>query len=82
MTFSGVNYTRERWYVCFFSFLYTRLIVIIATFIAFIVLFSRLQVLVVFKTLSLVKSVRYSYDFSRPHHMVTQGNTDENKSRL
>ena len=53
-----------------------------STFIAFIVLFSRLQVLVVFKTLSLVNSVRYSYDFSRPHHMVTQGNTDENKSRL
>ena len=30
-TLSGVNYTRERWYVCFLSFLYTGLIVIIAT---------------------------------------------------
>ena len=54
MKFSGVKNTRERWYVCFFSFLYTRLIVIISTFVAFIVLFSRLQVLVVFKLLSLV----------------------------
>ena len=30
-TFSGVNYTLERWYVCSLSFLYTGLIVIIAT---------------------------------------------------